>query len=71
MQLNEVRGPIRTALGFHIVQVVERKPPPAFKMVVPRLTMILRLKKLQTLLEKKAEMLRSDAQIQILVPWGK
>lgn len=69
LRVGEVAGPIKTDLGFHILQVTDRKAPLPFSQVQAKIVMELRMEKLQERLKQEASTLRRDAEIEIKAPW--
>lgn len=68
---NQVSQPIRTEAGFHLLQVYARRAPRPFVLMQTKIVQMLYQRKLMELLQKEASELRREAQIEILVPWGK
>lgn len=70
MDLQEIRGPIRSSLGFHILQVTHKKAPPPFAQVQEQLVRELRMGKLQSHLENELKKLKHEADIEYKVSWA-
>ncbi len=70
MDLQEIRGPIRSSLGFHILQVTHKKTPPPFAQVQEQLVRELRMGKLQSHLENELKKLKREADIEYKVSWA-
>ena len=71
LRVGEIAGPIKTDLGFHLLQVTDRKSPIPFSQVQSKIMMDLRMEKLQERLKNEAASLRRDAEIEIKAPWHK
>ncbi len=71
MQKGEIRGPIESSIGYHIVKVIDRKKPTPFQLVQSRLQYQLRMLKLKDYIQKITRQLRREADIEIFVPWAK
>ena len=71
LQKGQVGGPVQTDLGFHILKVVSRKEPQSLARMQIKIVKQMQMKKLAKLLKKQLAELRSEGQVDILVPWGK
>jgi parvulin-like peptidyl-prolyl isomerase len=71
MKQGEIRGPVRSPIGYHILQVTAVKQPPSFAKSKFRLAYRFQMMELQKLMKKEAKELREGADIKILVPWGR
>ena len=71
MTVGEIKGPILSSIGYHIIKVVKRKKPRPFRQVQAKLTYQMRMLKLKDYLQKIAKQLRREGDIEIFVSWGK
>jgi len=70
MKKGEIRGPVLSPLGFHIIKVTGVVAPPSFLKAYGDVLMEMRKERLKDYLKKKVEELRSTADIKIGVTWG-
>ena len=70
MKKNEVTGPVKTKFGYHVVNLVDKRPEKVspFNEVKPWLIQQLEFKKRQEYYGKLAKDLRDKLKVQILVP---
>jgi len=68
MQVGEVSKPVQTKFGWHVIQLQDKRaaPVPDFATIKPRLTAIVRNKRLHKLVDG----LRENAEIEIKAPQG-
>ena len=71
MKKGEIRGPILSPLGFHIIKVTSVQPAPTLLRAYATILTDMRREKLKAVLQKKIKALQTKADIKILVKWGK
>jgi parvulin-like peptidyl-prolyl isomerase len=71
LQKGQVGGLVETSMGFHILKVVDKKEPRPFAQVQGKIMEQIYQVRLLKLLQSEADDLRKEAEIEILVPWGK
>lgn len=71
LKKGQVGGPVQTAVGYHILQVVQRKRPTPLRRIQMKIVEKLQMKRLEVILKKQVKELREDGNIEIFVPWAK
>lgn len=71
MKAGEVRGPVRSAMGLHVLKVLEVKRAMSFQQARPRLKELLAMRMLQGTMLREVGDLRKGARIEVFVPWGR
>lgn len=71
LKKGQVGGPVQTNMGYHILQVVQRKRAKPLRQVQMKIVEKLQMKRLEVILKKQVKELREDGNIEIFVPWAK